>query len=74
MQPMMNAMRNPRTLPSAMGNMSPEHMLSSVRNVSRSQMSTIALVGAEILGFFTVGEMIGRMKVVGYYGEVHHEH
>lgn len=72
----MNAMRNPRTIPSALGNMnmSPEHMLSSVRNVNRSQLSTIAMVGAEILGFFTVGEMIGRMKVVGYYGEVHHEH
>jgi len=25
---------------------------------------------AECLGFFTVGEMIGRFKLIGYHGEV----
>jgi len=37
-------------------------------------MMTAGVVGAEVLGFFTVGEMIGKMKLVGYHGEVHHEH
>ena len=53
---------------------SPESMLSSVRNVNTQQMITIGVVGAELLGFFTVGTMIGRLKVVGYHGEPHHEH
>jgi F-type H+-transporting ATPase subunit g len=46
----------------------------SVRNINRQQMASIAVVGAEVLGFFTIGTMIGRLKIVGYHGEVHHEH
>jgi len=42
--------------------------------MSSQQMMTAGVVGAEVLGFFTVGEMIGKMKLVGYHGEVHHEH
>ena len=52
----------------------PEAMLNSVRNVNRQQMITLGVIGAETLGFFTVGTMLGRLKVVGYHGEVHHEH
>lgn len=38
-------------------------------------MATVGVVGAEVLGFFTVGEMIGRMKLVGYKGDKeYHEH
>lgn len=48
-------------------------VLNSVRNMSREQMISAGVIGAEVLGFFTVGEMIGRMKLVGYRGEVHHE-
>ena len=33
-------------------------------------MVAAGVVGAEVLGFFTVGEMIGRMKLVGYRGGV----
>ncbi|KAK1595703.1 ATP synthase subunit G [Colletotrichum navitas] len=33
-----------------------------------------AVVAAECLGFFTVGEMIGRFKIVGYHGETHAAH
>jgi hypothetical protein len=32
------------------------------------------VVAAEVLGFFTVGEMIGRMKLVGYHGEAGAHH
>ena len=35
---------------------------------------TGGVVLAELLGFFTVGEIIGRVKIVGYHGDVHHEH
>jgi hypothetical protein len=48
--------------------------LNSVRNVSSGQLTTGAVIFAQVLGFFTVGEMIGRMKLVGYHGEPHHEH
>ena len=37
-------------------------------------MAAVGVVGAEVLGFFTVGEMIGRLKLVGYRGDKeHHE-
>lgn len=54
--------------------MSPEGILSRMRNVNRQQLIAAGVVGAEVLGFFTVGEMIGRMKLVGYRGDTeHHE-
>jgi F-type H+-transporting ATPase subunit g len=54
--------------------MTPNQAIGRVRNVSRGQFVAGAVVFAEVLGFFTVGEMIGRMKLIGYRGEVHHEH
>ena len=37
-------------------------------------MAFVGVVTAEVLGFFTVGEMIGRFKLVGYRGDrEHHE-
>ncbi|KAL2255860.1 hypothetical protein VTK26DRAFT_2601 [Humicola hyalothermophila] len=45
-----------------------------LRNLSRAQVVAGGVVFAECLGFFTVGEMIGRLKLVGYHGEVHHAH
>lgn len=43
--------------------------LPSLRNVSRAQIVAGGVVAAECLGFFTVGEMIGRFKLIGYHGE-----
>jgi len=51
---------------------SPEAILSRIRNVNRQEMATLGVIRAEVLGFFTIGEMIGRMKVVGYTGDVEH--
>jgi hypothetical protein len=34
----------------------------------------VGVAGAEVLGFFTVGEMLGRFKIVGYKGDAGHEH
>ncbi|KAJ9616844.1 ATP synthase subunit G atp20 [Cladophialophora chaetospira] len=77
-QPVTNVLRNPRaitsTASSAADSVNPEAVLSSVRNVNRRQLTTVAIIVAEILGFFTVGEMVGRLKIVGYHGEPHHEH
>ncbi|KAK4181075.1 putative sorbitol dehydrogenase [Triangularia setosa] len=39
-----------------------------VRNLSRTQVAAGGVLLAELLGFFTVGEMIGRLKIVGYHG------
>ena len=59
---------------SATGGATPESMLNSVRNVNRQQIAAMGIVTAEVLGFFTVGEMIGRMKLVGYSGKEAHGH
>lgn len=48
-------------------------ILSQIRNANRQQLISAGIIGAEILGFFTVGEMIGKMKIVGYHGEVVHD-
>lgn len=47
---------------------------SKIRNLSPAQIAGGAVFGAEVIGFFTVGEIIGRMKLVGYRGptESHH--
>ncbi|KAK7898057.1 ATP synthase subunit G atp20 [Exophiala xenobiotica] len=78
LQPLINVARNPRSITSSMSSVTnsvnPESALSTVRNVNSQQLTTAAVIFAQVLGFFTVGEMIGRMKLVGYHGEVHHEH
>ncbi len=45
-----------------------------IRNLSRAQLAAGGVLLAECLGFFTVGEMIGRFKLVGYRGETHAAH
>ncbi|KAI0199802.1 GroES-like protein [Astrocystis sublimbata] len=47
----------------------PGSIISRVQNISRAQLITGGVIAAECLGFFTVGEMIGRFKIVGYHGE-----
>lgn len=82
--PVQNALRNPSALlnrsattaestaQTAMNN--PESFLTRLRNFDASTMTTVAIVTAEVIGFFSVGEMIGRFKVVGYRGDPHGEH
>jgi F-type H+-transporting ATPase subunit g len=59
---------------SATNSYTPETVLSNIRNTNRQQLMSLGVIGAELLGFFTVGKMIGRMKLVGYHGEPSHEH
>jgi F-type H+-transporting ATPase subunit g len=47
----------------------PASVMQQARNLNRAQVVAGGVVLAECLGFFTVGEMIGRFKVVGYHGE-----
>lgn len=53
---------------------SPQAILQQVRNLGTPQLVAGGVVLAECLGFFTVGEMVGRFKLVGYHGEVGHHH
>ena len=46
-------------------------ILNRIRNLSTKDMATVGVIGAELLGFFTVGEMIGKFKVIGYRGGAH---
>lgn len=40
----------------------------SARNLTPTQLTAGGVLAAEILGFFTVGEIVGRFKLVGYHG------
>jgi F-type H+-transporting ATPase subunit g len=75
MQPAMNALRNPTSLfnrvASEASNTSPQNMLAQVRGMSSAQWATIGVVAAEVVGFFSVGEIIGRFKLVGYRAKEH---
>ena len=44
------------------------------RTLSRTQVAAGGVLLAECLGFFAVGEMIGRFKLVGYHGEANVAH
>jgi hypothetical protein len=76
----LNALRNPSSLAQSAQSAtqsaaaSPTTILNSVRNLSTAQLIAGGVVLAEVLGFFTVGEMVGRFKVVGYHGGVPEHH
>lgn len=49
-------------------------MLQQIRNINQQQLVAGGIIAAECLGFFTVGEMIGRFKLVGYRGDTGAHH
>ncbi|WPH05017.1 Hypothetical protein R9X50_00791500 [Acrodontium crateriforme] len=51
----------------------PETFITRLRNMDSATLTTVGIVGAEVIGFFSVGEIIGRFKIVGYHG-AHGEH
>ncbi|ROW14187.1 hypothetical protein VPNG_04207 [Cytospora leucostoma] len=73
-----NAVKNPQSLlqsASASGaKATQDTAVSQIRNISRAQIVGGGVLLAEVLGFFTVGEIIGRFKLVGYHGETGHAH
>ncbi|TVY13178.1 ATP synthase subunit g [Lachnellula arida] len=43
-------------------------------NLNTTKLAAGGVIAAELLGFFTVGEMIGRFKLVGYRGDTGAHH
>jgi len=80
LQPALNALKNPATLmnraahEASSATQQPAHYLAQVRNLSRAQWLSAGVVAAEVIGFFSVGEIIGRFKLVGYRAkeDAHH--
>jgi F-type H+-transporting ATPase subunit g len=74
-QPALNSLRNPATLfnriSSEASQTSPQNLLAQVRGMSNAQWASIGVVAAEVVGFFSVGEIIGRFKLVGYRAKEH---
>lgn len=53
---------------------SPQALVQQIRNIGTPQLAAGGVILAECLGFFTVGEMVGRFKLVGYHGETGAHH
>ncbi|KAJ2895647.1 hypothetical protein MKZ38_006286 [Zalerion maritima] len=53
---------------------STQQIVVSARNLSSAQIVSGSVIAAECLGFFTVGEMIGRFKIIGYRGKTESHH
>lgn len=69
-QPLINVTRNPAAIKNLY--ISPQNILARVRNASPRELAFAGVTAAEVIGFFTVGEMVGRMNIVGYRGQVAH--
>ncbi|KAK3627539.1 ATP synthase subunit G atp20 [Elasticomyces elasticus] len=86
--PVQNALRNPSALMNqtqsqanqAAGQAAkvaenPDALMSRLRNFDSGAMASVGVIAAEVLGFFTVGEMLGRFKIIGYRsGEIPAHH
>ncbi|KAJ5167442.1 uncharacterized protein N7482_006223 [Penicillium canariense] len=70
-QPLINVARNPAAIKN-LSIPSPQRFLTRVRNANAKEIALVGVTAAEVIGFFTVGEMIGRMNIVGYRGEAAH--
>ncbi|KAH6643149.1 mitochondrial ATP synthase g subunit-domain-containing protein [Boeremia exigua] len=68
LQPALNALRHPASIASSLN---PNTILSQVRGASSAQYWSAGVVAAEVLGFFSIGEVIGRFKLVGYREKGH---
>ncbi|KAF2638231.1 hypothetical protein P280DRAFT_471354 [Massarina eburnea CBS 473.64] len=80
LQPVINAARNPLSLFNKAADVAnssaaqPANVLNRVRSISSAQWLSASVVAAEVVGFFTVGEIIGRRKLVGYRPNTHGAH
>ena len=55
--------------------MSSQNVLHQVRNINTQNLVGVGVVLAEVIGFFSVGEILGRFKIVGYRSSnPHREH
>ncbi|KAJ5912367.1 hypothetical protein N7504_001250 [Penicillium tannophilum] len=72
-QPLINVARNPASF-KTLSFPSPQNFLARVRNASPKELALAGVTAAEVVGFFTVGEMIGRWNLIGYRGEAPSHH
>jgi hypothetical protein len=70
----LSAVKNPGSLLQSTASTTANAPASVARNISTAQVAGGAVLLAEVLGFFTVGEMIGRFKLVGYHGDTGAHH
>ncbi|PGG97279.1 hypothetical protein AJ79_09265 [Helicocarpus griseus UAMH5409] len=73
-QPLLNSLRQPKTLIAQVSKSFNPEAINRLRNVDKKQLAIAGVTAAELIGFFSVGEIIGRFKLVGYRGEVAHAH
>lgn len=66
--------RNPNALIKSLSSTNTREIFHRARNLSSSDIAASAVTFAEILGFFTAGEIIGKFQIIGYKGEVSHHH
>lgn len=70
----LSVLRQPKTLLHGAASSNPSQILARVRNASNKEYATVGIIAAEVIGFFSVGEMLGRLKIVGYRANTHGEH
>jgi F-type H+-transporting ATPase subunit g len=70
----LHQLRNPSGLLSSTAGSS-RNVIATLRNLNAQQLAAAGIITAEVIGFFTVGEMLGRFKVVGYRSDApaHHD-
>lgn len=79
-QPALNALRNPASLFNRVASeansaaQQPANVLAQIRSMPREQWYSMGVVVAEVIGFFSVGEIIGRFKLVGYRTKTNEHH
>jgi F-type H+-transporting ATPase subunit g len=66
-----SVLRQPQTLLHG-SSAQPSNILARVRNASNKEYAAVGIIAAEVIGFFSVGEMLGRLKVVGYRSSAPH--
>lgn len=84
-EPLLHVFRNPagvgsRTAKAAEASAdaainNPQSFVTRLRNLDHATLAAVGVAAAETIGFFSVGEMIGRFKIVGYRSTGgHHDH
>lgn len=74
-QPLTKAFSNPSTLLNrAPAANNPQSFLARARDMDSATLKQVGIVTAEVIGFFSVGEMLGRFKIVGYRSDAAHVH
>ena len=75
--PVAHLVRNPSTITAASQNVgvnAQESFISRLRSMDTDTLLGVGIVTAEVIGFFCIGEMIGRFKIVGYRGGNNEHH